>query len=101
MAAGCSLDLPKLQYVRLPHSAFVNVKTLEVSDVNSEIQFFDEHDALWEDDWPMQSLVVSALKGTYQNHSCVLNTAGHPKRYITIDLQEIVKLYPSLFHKRS
>ena len=85
----------------MPRSAFANTKTLEFNDVNSEIQFFDEHDALWEDDWPMQSLVVSAFKGTYRHHPCVLNTAGNLKRYITIDLQEIVKLYPSLFHKRS
>lgn len=41
----------------------------------------------------MQSLVVSAFRGTYRHHPCVLNTAGNPKRYITINLQEIVKLY--------
>ena len=40
----------------------------------------------------MQSLVVSAFRGTYRHHPCVLNTAGNPKRYITINLQEIVKL---------
>ena len=49
----------------------------------------------------MQSLVVSAFKGTYRHHPCVLNTAGNLKRYITIDLQEIVKVCLSLFHKQS
>lgn len=91
--AVLSLDLPKLESVRLPRSAFANTKTLEISDVNPNVQFLDEHGALWENDWPMESLVINALKGSYPHHLGVLNTAGDPKRYFTVNLPNIENLW--------
>ena len=97
----CSPDLPKLQNVRLPRSAFIKTRTLEVNDVNPGIQFVDEHGIPWENDWPMQSLVITAVKGDYENHQCVLNAVGSPKRCITIDLKKVVNQSSVWFNKHS